>query len=163
MAPTLNKQVIFSKIPTTYPVAGEHMTINDSTIDLDAPLGEGEILLKQLVLSVDPYMRGCMRDPSIQSFFPAFPLGKPMAGDSMGVCLKSNNPRFKEGDYVYGITGHGVFENYVVVPAAETEFYIVRNEPKTNGLPITNYVGVLAMPGMTAYVMFMIPRRVHKF
>ncbi|KAI7873422.1 hypothetical protein K492DRAFT_103018, partial [Lichtheimia hyalospora FSU 10163] len=75
MAPTPNKQVIFSKIPTTYPAAGEHMTINDSTIDLDAPLGEGEILLKQLVLSVDPYMRDSMREPSIQSFLPAFPLG----------------------------------------------------------------------------------------
>ncbi|KAJ8658771.1 hypothetical protein O0I10_005497 [Lichtheimia ornata] len=152
MAPTPNSQVIFSKIPTTYPVAGEHMTINHTTIDLDAPLGDGEILIKQLVLSVDPYMRGRMRDPSIESYIPAFTLGKPMTGDSMGVCLKSNNPHFKEGDYIYGVSGHGAFENYVVVPAAETKFYVVRNEPKTNGLPITNYVGVLALPGLTAYV-----------
>ncbi|KAI9484436.1 hypothetical protein BDB00DRAFT_792865 [Zychaea mexicana] len=134
----LQRYSIFSKIPTTYPVPGEHITVKDSTIDLDAPLEEGQFILKLLSLSVDPYMRGRMRDASIKSYSPAFPLGKPMTGDTVNVVVKSNNANFKEGDLVYSKTGCGIFA--------------VRNEPKKTGIPITNYVGVLAMPGMTAYV-----------
>lgn len=45
-----NTQVIFSKVPTTYPVVGEHVTINKTDFDLDAPLANGEFVLKTLVL-----------------------------------------------------------------------------------------------------------------
>ncbi|KAI9499164.1 hypothetical protein BDB00DRAFT_948886 [Zychaea mexicana] len=152
MPATPNKQVIFSKVPTTYPVPGEHITVQDSTIDLTAPLEEGQFILKLLTLSVDPYMRGRMRDASIKSYSPAFPLGKPMTGDTMNVVVKSNNANFKEGDLVYGKTGCGIFAEYSVISKGMEPMFEVRNEPKETGLPITNYVGVLAMPGMTAYV-----------
>ncbi|KAI8140402.1 hypothetical protein BJV82DRAFT_581365 [Fennellomyces sp. T-0311] len=147
-----NKQVIFSKVPTGYPVPGEDITVQESTFDLDAPVAEGEFVLKLLALSVDPYMRGRMRDPAIKSYSPAFPLGKPMTGDTMNVVVKSNNPNFKEGDLVYGLTGCGVFSEYFTVTKQMVPFFEVRNDPKETGLPISNYVGVLAMPGMTAYV-----------
>ncbi|KAG2225001.1 hypothetical protein INT45_000122 [Circinella minor] len=152
MPATPNKQVIFAKIPTGYPVPGEHLKVEESTIDLDAPLPEGSFLLKLLDLSVDPYMRGRMRDPSVKSYSPAFPLGKPMTGDTMNVVIKSNNPNFKEGDLVYGKTGCGVFSEYVVIPKEMEPYFELRNEPKETGLPLSNYVGVLGMPGMTAYV-----------
>lgn len=47
-----NKQVIFSKVPTGYPVAGEHITIRTSEFDLDQPLNDGEFITKTLDLSV---------------------------------------------------------------------------------------------------------------
>ncbi|KAI9278688.1 hypothetical protein BDA99DRAFT_455583 [Phascolomyces articulosus] len=152
MPATPNKQVIFAKIPTTYPVPGEHIKVEDSAIDLDAPLAEGSFILKLLALSVDPYMRGRMRDASIESYLPAFPLGKPMTGDTMNVVVKSNNPNFKEGDLVYGKTACGIFSEYSVITKELEPYFEVRNDPKETGLPITNYVGVLGMPGMTAYV-----------
>ncbi|KAI9313536.1 hypothetical protein BX666DRAFT_1977488 [Dichotomocladium elegans] len=150
MSTAQNTQVIFSKIPSEYPVAGEHMTIHKATVDLDGKLDEGSFIVKQLVISVDPYMRGRMRDASIKSYSPAFPLNEPMTGNTMSVVVKSNNPNYKEGDLVYG--NLGVFEEYTIVPAAKQGFFTVRNDPKTNGLPLSYYVGVLGMPGLTAYV-----------
>ncbi|KAI8373802.1 hypothetical protein BD560DRAFT_433913 [Blakeslea trispora] len=147
-----NKQVIYAKAPSDYPVPGEHMVIRESTIDLDAELAQGEFILKTLEISVDPYMRGRMRDPSIKSYAPAFDLDAPMTGDTMSVVVRSNNPDYKVDDLVYGRTARGRFEEYVKVDAeyAKTS-YVVRNDAKTNGLPLSHYVGVLAMPGMTAY------------
>lgn len=62
-----NKQVIFSKIPDSLPVNGEHMKIKETTIDIDAALPDGNFILKTLEIAVDSYLRGRMRDPSVQS------------------------------------------------------------------------------------------------
>lgn len=147
-----NKRVLFTKIPSGFPVDGEHMKVDEVNIDLDAELPKGDFIVKTLEISVDPYMRGRMRDPSIKSYAPAFELNEPMTGDTMSVVVKSNNPDYKVGDLVYGRTGRGLFEEYAQVSAeyAKTS-YVVRNDAKENGLPISDYVGVLAMPGMTAY------------
>ncbi|KAL9555038.1 hypothetical protein MBANPS3_002548 [Mucor bainieri] len=144
-----NTQVIFTKVPTAYPTEGEHMIIRKSEIDLDAELLPGAILVKTLCLSVDPYMRGRMRDASIQSYSPAFPIDGPMSGHTMTSVVKSNNDKFKEGDIVYGMSG---FSEYALIPEAEAAQLEVRNDAKDSGLPLTNYIGVLGMPGMTAYV-----------
>jgi NADPH-dependent curcumin reductase CurA len=137
-----NKQVIFSQIPEGYPVADKDITIKNSTIDLDAELPNGDFILKNLVLSVDPYMRGRMRDASIKSYAPAFPLGETMTGDTMSVVLKSNNPEYKVGDLVYGRTAQGLFEEYSQVSADYAKHaYVVRNDAKENGLPLSHYVG----------------------
>lgn len=144
-----NTKVIFSKIPTTFPAVGEHMTVEKSEIDLEAEIPQGAILTKTLVVSVDPYMRGRMRDPSIQSYVPAFIVDQPMSGFLVAQVIRSNNDNFKVGDMVYGVSS---FCEYTIVPEAYTAYLEVRNEIKTSGLPISNYVGVLGMPGMTAYV-----------
>ncbi|KAI8888421.1 NAD(P)-binding protein [Backusella circina FSU 941] len=143
-----NTQVVFSKVPEKYPVIGEHMTVNETEIDLDAEIPQGSILVKTLVLSVDPYMRGRMRDASVKSYSPAFALDQPMNSHVMALVLKSNNDRFAEGDLVYGLGSH---QNYVVVPEPYTKLLEVRNEAKDSGIPLSNYVGVLGMPGNTAY------------
>ncbi|KAG2218454.1 hypothetical protein INT45_002998 [Circinella minor] len=142
-----NKQVIYSKIPTTYPFPGEHLTLHESTIDLDTPLKEGEFLVKLLVLSVDPYMRARMRDPSIKSYFSALTLDKPLEGGTVSVVLRSNSEKFKEGAVV---SGFGPFQEYAVVSKEAAGAYELRNGPKE--IPLTNYLGNLGMPGMTAYV-----------
>jgi NADPH-dependent curcumin reductase CurA len=144
-----NTQVIFAKIPETFPVAGEHMVVEKNEIDLNADIPQGAILIKTLCLSVDPYMRGRMRDASVKSYSPAFPLGQPMNGHAVGQVIKSNNDKFKVDDIVYGMSA---FAEYALVPEAYAGYLEVRNEIKTDGIPITNYIGVLGMPGMTAYV-----------
>ncbi|KAG1057233.1 hypothetical protein G6F43_000928 [Rhizopus delemar] len=144
-----NTKVIFSKVPTTYPEAGEHMKVERSEIDLNADIPQGSVLVKVLCLSVDPYMRGRMRDESKKSYSAAFPLGQPMNGHAMGEVLKSSNDKFKVGDLVYGMLP---FVEYAVIPEQFTSYIEVRNEAKSSGLPLTNYIGVLGMPGMTAYV-----------
>lgn len=144
-----NTQVIFAKVPTTFPVVGEHMVVKKSEIDLDAEIPQGAILTKTLDLSVDPYMRGRMRDASVQSYSPAFPLNQPMNGHVVAQVIKSNNPKFTAGDLVQGMGG---FAEYVVTPEAYTALLTVRNDIKESGLPTSNYISVLGMPGMTAYV-----------
>jgi NADPH-dependent curcumin reductase CurA len=144
-----NTKVIFSKVPTTYPEAGEHMKVERSEIDLNADIPQGSVLVKVLCLSVDPYMRGRMRDESKKSYSAPFPLGQPMNGHAMGEVLKSSNDKFKVGDLVYGMLP---FVEYAVIPEQFTSYIEVRNEAKSSGLPLTNYIGVLGMPGMTAYV-----------
>ncbi|KAI9021709.1 hypothetical protein CLU79DRAFT_752878 [Phycomyces nitens] len=144
-----NTQVIFSKIPIEFPVIGEHMTIKHDTIDLEAPLPENHFIVKTLSLSVDPYMRGRMRAAEKKSYSPAFDLDKPMAGHTIGVIVKSNNDKFKVDDIVYGI-GH--FAEYTHVPAQLAFLFTPRNEARDSGFPLSHYIGVLGMPGMTAYV-----------
>jgi NADPH-dependent curcumin reductase CurA len=146
---TSNNQVLFTKIPTSYPQPGEHMQVVKSTIDLDAPLADGDYLVKTLVLSVDPYMRGRMRPAETKSYSPAFELNKPMNGHVVGEVIKSNNSGFKVGDYVYG---NGPFEEYTHVTAAAAKRFVVRNEARDSGIPVSYFVGALGMPGMTAYV-----------
>ncbi|KAI9284117.1 hypothetical protein BC943DRAFT_326368 [Umbelopsis sp. AD052] len=146
---TSNTKVIFNKIPTAFPQPGEHMVVAKSTIDLDTPLADGDFIVKTLVLSVDPYMRGRMRAPETKSYSPPFLVGEPMNGHVVAEVIKSNNDKFKQGDYVYG---NGPFQEYTHVRAAEAGRFVVRNEARDSGLPVSYFVGVLGMPGLTAYV-----------
>ncbi|KAH8552392.1 hypothetical protein BGW37DRAFT_519166 [Umbelopsis sp. PMI_123] len=144
---TTNTQVHFTKIPMTFPQPGEHMKVVKSEIDLNASLPKGDFIVKTLVLSVDPYMRNRMNGPEIQSYIPGFELNKPMAGHVIAKVIKTNNPEFKEGDFVFGL---GNFEEYTHVPA-DANGFVVRNEARDSGLPLSYFLGILALPGLTAY------------
>jgi hypothetical protein len=76
MSPTQNTTVIFNEIPKGAPDANTLIVDDKATIDLDGPLNGG-FIVKTLCFSLDPYMRGRMRDPSIKSYVPAFELHKP--------------------------------------------------------------------------------------
>ncbi|KAJ3517320.1 hypothetical protein NLJ89_g590 [Agrocybe chaxingu] len=145
MAPVVNGRVLFNSIPTGYPIPGE-TTIYDTseTIDLDIVPLNGGFLLKTLELSVDPYMRGRMRDPKIESYLPAFPVGEPMEGHGVGVVLRSEFPGIKAGDHLYGTFKH---EQYTIRSDME-QLQIIEN---ADGLPWSTFIGVLGMPGKTAY------------
>ncbi|KAI9499257.1 hypothetical protein BDB00DRAFT_949036 [Zychaea mexicana] len=149
-----NAQVVYANVPDGEKnrVGPNDLQVNEATIDLDAPLKEGEFIIKQLALSMDPYIRARMRDPAIKTAIPAYDLGKPIVGDCMSVCVKSNNSDYKEGDIVNAGFGGGVFEEYTLVTKDLEANYVKRNEAKETGLPIGHYLGVLGMPGMTAYV-----------
>ncbi|KAF9040088.1 alcohol dehydrogenase [Panaeolus papilionaceus] len=146
MAPTLNARVIFNTIPQGFPEPGKTILHDDTqTIDLENVKLEGGFLVKVLELSVDPYFRGRMRDANIPSYTPAFTLGKPLDGYGVGVVVRSETPDVKIGDHVYG-------------PNIEHQQYLIRKSlegleiiQNPNNLPWSLFVGVLGMPGKTAF------------
>ncbi|KAJ7648375.1 alcohol dehydrogenase [Mycena polygramma] len=146
MAPVTNGRVIFASIPKDFPVPGE-TTVYDTSekIDLDAAPLNGGFVIKTLVLSVDPYMRGRMRDPSVKSYAPPFTLGAPLNGYGVGVVLRSERGDVAVGKHVYGMIPH---QQYSILSSMEGLIFLEKH-PK---LPWTVYVGVAGMPGKTAYM-----------
>lgn len=159
-----NKKIIFAEYPaavvppnplnpTEIPVAGKHIKVQEELIDLDAELPQGDILFKTLEISIDPWTISRLRDPSIESYGPPIDLNASLVDDTVSVVLKSNNSNYKVGDIVYGRNGYGLMQEYVQVDAAYAkDYYVVRNEPKEQGISLPHYVGALGMSGLTAYI-----------
>ena len=103
----------------------------------------GEVQVRNLWMSVDPYMRGRMYDRP--SYVPPFQIGEPLQGGAVGRVVKSNDPNFAPGDLVESFLGWR--EGFVAPGAALTKL------PASN-VPPQAYLGVLGMPGMTAYTSF---------
>jgi NADPH-dependent curcumin reductase CurA len=101
----------------------------------------GEVLTRNLFLSVDPYMRGRMNDT--KSYVPPFEIGHPLQGGVVAEVVESRDPSLSPGDHVVGMLG---WEQYSTAPAAELR------KVKDIGLPMSYYLGILGMPGATAYV-----------
>ena len=103
-------------------------------------IGTGEVLVQNIYMSVDPYMRGRMNDR--KSYVPPFQLGKPLEGGCVGRVVESKNGAFQVGDYVYGMLG---WREYFVSDGQQ----LVKVDP---GLaPIQSYLGTVGMPGLTAW------------
>ncbi|OZJ01466.1 hypothetical protein BZG36_05587 [Bifiguratus adelaidae] len=147
-----NTKVVYKKLPPALPAVGEHIALETSELDIDnVKLDDGDILIKSLVLSADPFLRARMREPSIKSYAPAYEIGQTMDGYGVAVVVKSAHSVFKEGHYVYG----GIpFAEYSHIPKSYVSSLLLRDEAKRDQLPLTYYVGILGMPGMTAYVGF---------
>ncbi|KAK5166735.1 uncharacterized protein LTR77_008279 [Saxophila tyrrhenica] len=150
---TQNKSLIFKKIPTGTPVAGEHLVVEDRPIDLDAPLPDNGILVHNLYFSFDPYQRGRMRDVSIPSYSPAYPLDQPIKNSSIARVLRSNNPRFSKDDLITNYMS-GNFEEYSLIPESELSAEVVWKLDNPYDLPPQDFLGPLGMPGLTAYSSF---------
>lgn len=103
-------------------------------------LGDGQIRVENHWLSVDPYMRGRMRD--IKSYVPPFQIGEPMQGGAIGKVVESKAEGYEEGDMVQHMEG---WRDEAVVNAAEAQ-----KLPPLD-LPPEYFLGFLGMPGMTAY------------
>ena len=115
---------------------------NFDVVEVETPSPrDGEILVRNEWMSVDPYMRGRMREG--KSYVPPFQLGEPMEGGCVGKVLESKCEGFAEGDYVLGDLGWR--EAWCAGPDHATKI-----DPA--GVPTQAYLGVLGMPGMTAYV-----------
>jgi NADPH-dependent curcumin reductase CurA len=113
-----------------------------ATTELADP-GPGEVLVRNAWMSVDPYMRGRMYDRA--SYVPPFQLNQALEGGAVGKVVKSNDPKFQPGDWVESMNGWR--EAYVAAGAA-------LNKLSTEGIPPQAFLGVLGMPGMTAYSSF---------
>ena len=110
-----------------------------ASVDVPAP-GAGEVQVKNLWMTVDPYMRGRMND--VQSYTPPFALGKPLDGGAVGEVVASGDPGFQVGDLVQ--SGLGWREGFNA-PAASVQ------KLDTMGLPPQTFLGAAGMPGLTAY------------
>jgi NADPH-dependent curcumin reductase CurA len=101
---------------------------------------EGEILIKARFVSVDPYMRGRMNNT--KSYIPPFEVGKPMEGGMVAEVIESLHPGLKPGDYVLGN-----------LPWREIQTVNALKVKKVNEAiaPLSYYLGILGMPGLTAY------------
>jgi NADPH-dependent curcumin reductase CurA len=123
-----------------------------ASVELPA-IQEGELLVKNLWMSVDPYMRGRMDDA--ESYIAPFALGKPMEGGAIGRVVSSKNPQFAVGDHVQSMFG---WREYFVFPAAGIESAEFGGLQKVDDalVPIQAYLGVAGMPGMTAYAGLML-------
>jgi NADPH-dependent curcumin reductase CurA len=102
--------------------------------------GPGEVLLRTVWLSLDPYMRGRMSDAP--SYAPPVQIGQAMAGGTVCEVTQSNNPQFAVGDLVVGYTG---WQTHAVSDGKGLQ----KIDPKL--APPSTFLGVLGMPGMTAY------------
>jgi len=134
---TTNRQIILAKRPTGMP-GDDNLQLQEGT----APeVGEGQVLVRTIYLSLDPYMRGRMS--AAKSYAASVEEGSVMEGATVGQVVESRSGDFKQGDYV-------------LCPGGWQEYSV--NEPKAMRkldpaqAPISTAVGVLGMPGFTAYV-----------
>ncbi|MBI1196659.1 MAG: zinc-binding dehydrogenase [Phenylobacterium sp.] len=110
-----------------------------ATVELPAPAA-GEVQVKNLWMTVDPYMRGRMND--VKSYVPPFQLGKALEGGAIGEVTASSDPNLKPGDLVQSNFGWREGFN---APAAAVQ----KLDPA--GLPPQTFLGAAGMPGLTAY------------
>jgi len=102
---------------------------------------DGEVLVKNLWLSLDPYMRGRMNDA--KSYAAKQELGEVMIGGTVGEVVESKNPKFAVGDKVLGMFG---WQQYGLSNGAGL------NKIDASRVPMQAFLGVLGMPGVTAWV-----------
>jgi hypothetical protein len=102
--------------------------------------GDGELVVRNLFISLDPAMRGWMNEG--KSYVPPVAIGEVMRAGAAGKVIASRNPRFAVGDFVVGIFG---VQDYAVSNGKG----VTKVDPRLAPLPV--YLGTLGMPGMTAY------------
>ncbi|XP_057961933.1 2-alkenal reductase (NADP(+)-dependent) [Malania oleifera] len=140
-----NKQIVFKGFVNGIPKETDMELKVGGTIKLRAPKGSGAILVKNLYLSCDPYMRGRMRK-FYGSYIPPFVPGSPIEGFGVFKVVDSDNLSFKPGDLLSGMTR---WEEYSLIEEHEQ----LRKFQK-NDIPLTYHLGLLGMPGFTAYAGF---------
>jgi len=110
-----------------------------ASVELPEPQ-PGEVLVQNLYISVDPYMRGRMNDT--KSYVPPFELGKPMQGSAIGRVVQSNDSGLAEGTLVSSFYG---WREAFVAPAKTLQAI----DPQ--GAPVAAFLGTLGMTGLTAW------------
>ncbi len=133
----MNKQLKLAKRPVGLPEA-DTWTLESSPIPT---IKEGEVLVKQMYISLDPAMRGWLND--VRSYIPPVQIGEVMRAGSVGKVVASKHPHFKEGMY---LAGYGGVQQYVATDGSNGWYPV---DPSLAPLP--TYIGTLGMPGMTAY------------
>lgn len=135
--PTINRQILLAARPVGFPKDSDFKLVESPG---PAP-GDGQFLVRTIYLSVDPYMRGRMND--VKSYAPPVQIGGVMGGGAVGRVVNSNNPQFQDGDIVEGMAFG--WQDYAVSNGQG-----VRKIDPTLA-PISTALGVLGMPGLTAY------------
>jgi NADPH-dependent curcumin reductase len=133
----MNQQIRLKSRPV-----GEPTAANFDLVDAPVPEAkDGDVLRRTIYLSLDPYMRGRMSDA--KSYAAPVQIGEVMGGHTVSEVIESRNPAFKKGDFV---TGYDGWQTYHVSAGKELRTL----DPRA--VPISTAIGVLGMPGMTAFV-----------
>ncbi|TVU51432.1 hypothetical protein EJB05_02863, partial [Eragrostis curvula] len=159
-----NRRVILKRYVTGFP-SEDDMEVVASTARLAVPAGSAAVVVKNLYVSCDPYMRTCMtkheepnyipdyvpgevsnhqtRPSNNTNSIPDFVPGEILMNNGVSRVVASGHPDFKVGDLVWGFTG---WEDYTLI--TNTGYHFKINHPE---MPLSYYTGVLGMPGFTAY------------
>jgi NADPH-dependent curcumin reductase CurA len=122
--------------------SGEPADANFSLAHADVgPPGDGELLVKNTLMSVEPYMRGRMNDA--KSYVPPFALGEPLTGAAVGTVVASRVPEIPAGATVLHDRG---WREHAIVPAKSARII------DTSRVPAETYLGALGTTGFTAWV-----------
>lgn len=132
----MNKQLILTKRPVGLPDK-DTWTLREEAIPT---IKEGEVLIRQDYISLDPAMRGWMNEG--KSYIPPVGIGEVMRSGSVGEVIESQHPDYQAGDF---LTGWGGVQQYIATNGEN--WYKV--DPAV--APLTTFMGTLGMPGMTAY------------
>ncbi|WP_062203636.1 NADP-dependent oxidoreductase [Aureimonas sp. AU12] len=133
---TTNRRIVLASRPSGAPTP-ENFRLEEAA---RPEPGEGEVLVRTLFLSLDPYMRGRMSDAP--SYASPVAIGAPMEGGTIGRVVASRHKDYTEGDLV--LAGGG-WQDFAVLPGAT-----LRKLPADLARP-SHALGVLGMPGFTAY------------
>ena len=137
MTGRMNRQILLKTRPEGAP-SPDNFELTETPIPEPS---EGEVLLRILYLSLDPYMRGRMN--AAKSYAKPAEIGQPMVGGTVGEIVNSRHPNFSVGDVVLG---YGGWQEYAISNGKG-----LRKLDATIA-PVSTALGVLGMPGMTAYV-----------
>lgn len=132
------KTIVLNNRPEGKPTLSNFEFVEE---DKTLNISEGEILLETAYVSVDPYLRGRMSDA--KSYVPPFKLNQPVHSGVVAKVLESKNEKFKVGDYVSGML------NWSTQQVANGEGL---NKVDPEKAPLSTYLGVLGMTGLTAYL-----------
>lgn len=153
MAPIRNAALIFTKIPIAgkLPEPGVHYKyVQDRTIDLDTADMQGGIIVKNIAVPLEPYMKYRLRAPKIQGFTTPYEIGKPMTSLAVGQVVRSSNSTFRKGQFVSAEIG---YEEYTILPSSKLRLvYTYTDEQIRLGLDTTTWVGTAGLAGMAAYL-----------
>ena len=133
----MNTKILLNERPHGEPKLGDFKTVKEDIIKPN----DGEVLLKTIYMSLDPYMRGRMNDA--KSYAKPVEIGEVMEAGALSQVIESKSKLFKPGDFVEGRTGWQ--DNPTV---NEKKLRLI--DPKM--APLSTSIGVLGMPGTTAYV-----------
>lgn len=130
-----NQSILLKARPEGRPTLAHFDLVDTPTPSLEA----GEVLLETLYLSVDPYLRGRMRD--VKSYVPPFQVGEPLNSGGVAKVIESKNPDFQEGDIVLGHL------HWTKLQKGSADLRKI----DTRLAPASAYLSVLGMTGLTAY------------
>lgn len=133
---TVNRRIVLASRPHGEPTAA-HFRLEENRVPNP---GEGEVLLRNRILSLDPYMRGRMS--AARSYAEPVAIGETMVGATVAEVVASRHPDYADGDVV---TGFGGWQDYAVSGPKGLR----KLDPRA--APVSTALGILGMPGMTAY------------
>jgi NADPH-dependent curcumin reductase CurA len=132
------RQIILASRPSGWPTEADFSLTEAGRPDL----ADGQVRVRNLFMSVDPYMRGRMND--VKSYVSPFRLGEPLEGGAIGIVIETRSPDLAEGDLVLHMLG---WREEAVLLATHAQQVAV-----AEGLSPSAYLGVLGVPALTAYV-----------